>query len=147
LKSEAGPSFASSTLVSCFRGFALSILVLRRITPLDSPVAPAARGSSPIGSSPPLEISWFGWPVGITLTILPVLPRALIMKMLSLKLPPGLNVKLERAARKCGWSKSEVARAALEQFLKAERPFRHASWPAISWAVGKDRDCDGDQVD
>jgi metal-responsive CopG/Arc/MetJ family transcriptional regulator len=44
------------------------------------------------------------------------------MKTLSLKLPPGLSVKLERAAKKCGRSKSELVRAALEQFLKAERP-------------------------
>jgi metal-responsive CopG/Arc/MetJ family transcriptional regulator len=44
------------------------------------------------------------------------------MKILSLKLPPGLSVKLERAARQRGKSKSEVVRAALEQFLKAERP-------------------------
>ena len=44
------------------------------------------------------------------------------MKMLSLKLPPGLSVKLERAAKQRGESKSEVVRAALEQFLKAERP-------------------------
>jgi metal-responsive CopG/Arc/MetJ family transcriptional regulator len=44
------------------------------------------------------------------------------MKTISLKLPPGLSVKLERAARKSGRSKSELVRTALEQFLKAERP-------------------------
>jgi len=44
------------------------------------------------------------------------------MKMLSLKLPPGLSVKLERAAQQRGESKSELVRAALEQYLKAERP-------------------------
>jgi hypothetical protein len=31
-------------------------------------------------------------------------------------------VKLERAAKRSGQSKSEVVRTALEQFLKAERP-------------------------
>ena len=44
------------------------------------------------------------------------------MKVLSLKLPPGLRVKLERAAIRRGESKSQVVRVALEQFLKAERP-------------------------
>ncbi len=44
------------------------------------------------------------------------------MKMLSLKLPPSLSVRLARAAKKRGQSKSEVVRAALEQFLEAERP-------------------------
>jgi hypothetical protein len=44
------------------------------------------------------------------------------MKTLSLKLPPGLSVRLERAARQCGKSKSEIVRAALEQFLNGERP-------------------------
>jgi metal-responsive CopG/Arc/MetJ family transcriptional regulator len=44
------------------------------------------------------------------------------MKTLSLKLPLSLSVKLERAAKKRGQSKSAVVRAALEQFLKGERP-------------------------
>ena len=44
------------------------------------------------------------------------------MKTLSLKLPPSLSVKLERAAKKRGQSKSEIVRAALEEFLKGERP-------------------------
>jgi len=44
------------------------------------------------------------------------------MKTLSLKLPPSLSVKLERAAKQRNQSKSEVARAALEQFLSGERP-------------------------
>jgi metal-responsive CopG/Arc/MetJ family transcriptional regulator len=44
------------------------------------------------------------------------------MKMLTLKLPPGLSAKLERAALQRGESKSELVRAALEQYLKAERP-------------------------
>ena len=44
------------------------------------------------------------------------------MKTVSLKLPPSLSAKLERAVRKSGQSKSEVIREALEQFLKAERP-------------------------
>ncbi len=44
------------------------------------------------------------------------------MKTLSLKLPASLSVKLDRAAKQCGQSKSEVVRKALEQFLKAERP-------------------------
>jgi metal-responsive CopG/Arc/MetJ family transcriptional regulator len=44
------------------------------------------------------------------------------VKTLSLKLPPSLSVKLERAAKRRGQSKSEVVRAALEQFLAGERP-------------------------
>ncbi|MGO9465113.1 MAG: ribbon-helix-helix protein, CopG family [Isosphaeraceae bacterium] len=44
------------------------------------------------------------------------------MTMLSLKLPPGLSARLNRAAKLRGESKSEVVRAALEQFLKADRP-------------------------
>jgi predicted DNA-binding protein len=44
------------------------------------------------------------------------------MKTLSLKLPPELRFKLERAAKQRGESKSEVVRAALEQFLNGERP-------------------------
>ena len=44
------------------------------------------------------------------------------MKTLSLKLPPGLSVKLARVAKKRGQSKSAVVRAALEEFLKSERP-------------------------
>ena len=42
------------------------------------------------------------------------------MKTISLKLPAGLNVRLERAARRGGRSKSEIVRAALEQFLNGE---------------------------
>ena len=44
------------------------------------------------------------------------------MKTLSLKLPPSLRVKLERAAKQRGQSKSALVRAALEEFLKRERP-------------------------
>jgi predicted DNA-binding protein len=44
------------------------------------------------------------------------------MKTLSLKLPPGLSIRLERAAKARGQSKSEVVRAALERFLNGERP-------------------------
>jgi hypothetical protein len=44
------------------------------------------------------------------------------MKTLSLKLPPSLRVKLERAAKQRGQSKSALVRAALEQFLIRERP-------------------------
>jgi metal-responsive CopG/Arc/MetJ family transcriptional regulator len=44
------------------------------------------------------------------------------MKMLSLKLPPDLSARLDRAAKQRGESKSEVVRAALEQFLKGEPP-------------------------
>ena len=44
------------------------------------------------------------------------------MKTLSLKLPADLRIKLERAAKQRGQSKSEVVRAALEQFLNGERP-------------------------
>ena len=44
------------------------------------------------------------------------------MKTISLKLPSDLDFKLERAARKRRQSKSEVVRAALEQFLNGERP-------------------------
>jgi metal-responsive CopG/Arc/MetJ family transcriptional regulator len=44
------------------------------------------------------------------------------MRMLSLKLPRTLSLKLERAAKQRGQSKSEVVRVALEQFLKPDRP-------------------------
>jgi metal-responsive CopG/Arc/MetJ family transcriptional regulator len=44
------------------------------------------------------------------------------MKTLSLKLPAGLSVKLDRTAKNSGLSKSEVVRAALEQFLQKEHP-------------------------
>jgi hypothetical protein len=44
------------------------------------------------------------------------------MKTLSLKLPPALRAKIERAAKSRGQTKSEVVRAALEQFLGGERP-------------------------
>jgi hypothetical protein len=39
------------------------------------------------------------------------------MKTLSLKLPPRLSARLERAARQRGQTKSALVRAALEQFL------------------------------
>jgi hypothetical protein len=67
-------------------------------------------------------ISLPGRPMGITMSVCPVLPEGCVMKMLSLKLPPGLSAKLERAARLRGESKSGLVRAALEQFLKTERP-------------------------
>jgi len=44
------------------------------------------------------------------------------MKSLSLKLPDGLSVRLERATKKRGQTKSELVRTALEQFLNGERP-------------------------
>jgi metal-responsive CopG/Arc/MetJ family transcriptional regulator len=44
------------------------------------------------------------------------------MKTISLKLPPDLSVKLARAAKERGESKSELVRAALQQFLNGERP-------------------------
>ena len=44
------------------------------------------------------------------------------MKTFSLKLPPSLSIKLERAAKQRGQSKSEIMRAALAQFLDSERP-------------------------
>lgn len=44
------------------------------------------------------------------------------MKTLSLKLPPRLSAKLDRAAKQRGQTKSELVRAALEQFLNGERP-------------------------
>jgi hypothetical protein len=43
------------------------------------------------------------------------------MKTISLKLPETLRHRLERAARERGQSKSEVVRAALEQFFNGER--------------------------
>jgi hypothetical protein len=42
------------------------------------------------------------------------------MKTMSLKIPIGLSAKLGRAARRRKQSKSEVVRAALEQFLNGE---------------------------
>ena len=44
------------------------------------------------------------------------------MRTISLKLPPTLSIKLDRAAKQRGQSKSELVRAALEQFLNGERP-------------------------
>ena len=43
------------------------------------------------------------------------------MKTISLKLPDGLHAKLERAAKQEMQSKSEIVRAALEQFLNGKR--------------------------
>jgi metal-responsive CopG/Arc/MetJ family transcriptional regulator len=43
------------------------------------------------------------------------------MKTLSLKLPASLRAKLERAAKQRGQSKSEIVRAALEEFLNGRR--------------------------
>ena len=39
------------------------------------------------------------------------------MKTISLKLPPGLHARLERAARQTKQSKSHLVRAAIEKFL------------------------------
>jgi metal-responsive CopG/Arc/MetJ family transcriptional regulator len=44
------------------------------------------------------------------------------MNILTLKLPAALRAKLERAAKTRGQSKSEVVRAALEEYLNGERP-------------------------
>ena len=46
------------------------------------------------------------------------------MKTISLKLPDNLHVKLNRAARQQGKSKSDVVRDALEQFLNGCREAR-----------------------
>jgi Arc/MetJ-type ribon-helix-helix transcriptional regulator len=43
------------------------------------------------------------------------------MKTISLKLPAGLHAKLDRAAKQRKQSKSDVVRAALEQFLNGEQ--------------------------
>jgi hypothetical protein len=42
------------------------------------------------------------------------------MRTFSLKLPSGLSRRLERAAKQRGQSKSEIARAALEQYLNGD---------------------------
>lgn len=60
------------------------------------------------------------------------------MKTVSLKLPASLGVKLERAAKKTGLSKSEVVRAALERFLQTERPMS-----ALELAGGLVGSCEG----
>ena len=44
------------------------------------------------------------------------------MKTISLKLPAALSIRLERAAKQRGKSKSEVVRDALEHFLNGDRP-------------------------
>jgi Arc/MetJ-type ribon-helix-helix transcriptional regulator len=49
------------------------------------------------------------------------------MKTISIKLPASLSVRLERAVRKRGKSKSEIVRAALELFLNGESNKRPAS--------------------
>ena len=46
------------------------------------------------------------------------------MKTISLKLPAGLHAKLDRAAKQSKQSKSEVVRAALEQYLNGAQPGR-----------------------
>lgn len=43
------------------------------------------------------------------------------MKTISLKLPQSLSAKLDSAAKQRGQSKSEVVRAALEEFLNGRR--------------------------
>jgi len=52
------------------------------------------------------------------------------MRAISLKLSPGLHARLDRAARKRKRSKSELVRAALEQFLNREP--RHKPKRALS---------------
>ncbi len=42
------------------------------------------------------------------------------VKTISLKLPAGLHARLERTAKQKNQSKSDVVRAALEQFLNGE---------------------------
>ncbi len=42
------------------------------------------------------------------------------MKAISLKLPPGLNAQLDRAAKQRRQSKSEIVREALEHFLNGD---------------------------
>jgi hypothetical protein len=49
------------------------------------------------------------------------------MTTLSLKLPVGLNARLEAAARKKGRTKSEVVREAIEAFLATGVPSRAGS--------------------
>jgi hypothetical protein len=44
------------------------------------------------------------------------------MKTISLKLPAALNARLDRAAKQAKQSKSNLVRAALEQFLNGARP-------------------------
>jgi hypothetical protein len=51
-----------------------------------------------------------------------VLPGGSAVKTVSLKLPRALNLKLERAAKQRCQSKSDVVRAALEEFLRRDRP-------------------------
>jgi hypothetical protein len=49
-----------------------------------------------------------------------VLPRGWAMKTISLKVPAVLHAKLDRAAKQGKRSKSDLVRAALEQFLNGE---------------------------
>jgi hypothetical protein len=48
------------------------------------------------------------------------------MRTIWLKLPGGLHAKLDRAAKQRKQSKSEVVRAALEQFLNGKEPSESA---------------------
>jgi hypothetical protein len=59
---------------------------------------------------------------GNTITSDSVLRGGRAMKTLSLKLPPRLSARLERAAKKRGQTKSELVRTALEQFLNGAPP-------------------------
>jgi hypothetical protein len=52
------------------------------------------------------------------------------MKTISLKLPVRLHARLDRAARKRKQSKSDVVRAALEQFLNGQQ--RPRTPPGVS---------------
>ena len=47
------------------------------------------------------------------------------MKTISLKLSSRLSANLDRAAKRCGQSKSEIVRTALEQFLNGARVAHH----------------------
>jgi predicted transcriptional regulator len=60
------------------------------------------------------------------------------MKTLSLKLSSRLSARLERAARQRGQSKSELVRAALEQFLNHAPPGPRTARPMSALARAGD---------
>jgi hypothetical protein len=83
------------------------------------PVTLAIKGRLPLTSK---KTALAPWLFGITMVTCLVLPGGCVMRILSLKLPPSLSVKLERAAKQRGQSKSAIVRTALEQYLNGERP-------------------------
>jgi Arc/MetJ-type ribon-helix-helix transcriptional regulator len=70
---------------------------------------------------------------GITIVMIRYYPGK-AMKTVSVKLPPTLHARLERAARQGGQTKSDVVREALENLLNVSRATRPAARSALDLA-------------